>query len=261
MLDSPLPKTLERKLWRGIVEFDLLEPNDRILIGLSGGKDSIFLCYALSALRKLSAFPFEIAAITVDPGFSTSFDTNALSRMCEEFEIEFFLRITEIAQIVGDSRGNPCAQCAFFRRGVLNEFANEHGFNKLALAHHLDDAVHTFLLSIFHAGKLETMRPKIFQDRSGITVIRPLIYFREKDIVKGAKLHGFQPISIGCPMVGVGKRDEISDVVNRLSAEHPEVISKVVAAMRQGTQMALWPPKLSRQDMWKKYQTFWQKLK
>jgi tRNA 2-thiocytidine biosynthesis protein TtcA len=261
VLGSPLPKKLERKLWRAIVEFDLLEPNDRVLIGLSGGKDSIFLCYALSALRKHSVFPFEIAAITVDPGFSTSFDTTMLSRICEEFEIDFFLRKTEIAQIVDNFRGNPCAQCAFFRRGVLNEFANEHNFNKLALAHHLDDAVHTFLLSIFHAGKLETMRPKIFQDRSGITIIRPLIYFREKDIIKSAKLHGFQQIPSGCPMAGVSKRDEINEVVNRLSAEHPEVISKVVAAMRQETQVALWPPKLSRQDMWEKYQTFWQQLK
>jgi tRNA 2-thiocytidine biosynthesis protein TtcA len=261
VLDLPLPKALERKLWRGIVEFDLLEPNDRVLIGLSGGKDSIFLCYALTALRKYSVLPFEIAAITVDPGFSTSFDTNALSRMCEEFEIDFFLRKTEIAQIVSNSKGNPCAECAFFRRGVLNEFANEYGFNKLALAHHLDDAVNTFLLSIFHAGKLETMRPKIFQDRSGITVIRPLIYFREKDIVKSAKLHGFQPVSTGCPMAGISKRDEISEIVDRLSANHPEVVSKVVAAMRQGTQTALWPPKLTRQDMWEKYQAFWQKIK
>lgn len=260
-MDARLPKALERKLWRAIIEFDLLEPNDKVLIGLSGGKDSIFLCYVLSVLRNLSIFPFEIAAVTVDPGFSSSFDTDALARMCETFKIDFFVRKTEIAQIVDKFRGNPCAQCAFFRRGILNEFANEHGFNKLALAHHLDDAVHTFLLSIFHAGKLETMRPKIFQDRSGITLIRPLIYFREKDIIKGAKLHGFEAIPTGCPMAGISKRDEISEMVNKLSHQYPEVIPKVVAAMREGTQISLWPPKLSRQDMWEKYQAFWTKLK
>jgi tRNA 2-thiocytidine biosynthesis protein TtcA len=257
--DLMLPKALERKFWRGVIEFGLLEPNDRILIGLSGGKDSIFLCYVLSKFRKNLPFPLEIAAITIDPGFSTTFDTTALSRICEEFGIDFHLRKTQIAEIIKNSKDNPCAQCAFFRRGVINDFARTHGFNKLALAHHLDDAVHTFLLSILHSGKLETMRPKVFQDRSGITVIRPLIYFREKDIERNVKLYGFQPISTGCPVSGKSNRSRIKEIVNEISKEYPDVIGKVVAAMREGAPTSVWPPKLTREEMWQKYQAFWYK--
>lgn len=163
-------------------DFGLIEPNDRILIALSGGKDSLTLLYAMAILKKTLPCDFEIAALTLDMGFKN--DYTEVKAFCKSLEIDFNIIDSEIAQIIFEERKekNPCSLCARFRRGAINNWAKEHGYNKVALGHHMDDVLETFLMSLFYEGRLNTFAPKSYLDRSDVTVIRPLVYVLEYDI-------------------------------------------------------------------------------
>jgi tRNA(Ile)-lysidine synthase TilS/MesJ len=165
------------------MEFSMLGPGDRCLVGLSGGKDSAFLLYALAALRQTAPFQFDLAAATIDPMFDPNFPADRLRQLCESLGVPFFLEQSNFAQLAfAPSEQNPCPRCAYFRRGALNRIAKREGYNRLALAHHHDDAVETFLMSILYAGQIKTFTPVTQQERSELLVIRPLIYLRESQI-------------------------------------------------------------------------------
>ncbi|MCL2498697.1 MAG: tRNA 2-thiocytidine biosynthesis TtcA family protein, partial [Symbiobacteriaceae bacterium] len=184
-----LPKNYSRRIWRAIMEFEMLQPGDKVLVGLSGGKDSALLLFALKVLQQQTGYPFELGAVTVDAGFSSESYQDILTELCTALSVPlYYERHPELQEIVFDPqhRQNPCARCAFFRRGIINRIAVKEGYNKIALGHHLDDAVETFLMSILLAGKIETFTPVTSQDRSQVTVIRPLVLLREKEIT-GAK--------------------------------------------------------------------------
>jgi tRNA 2-thiocytidine biosynthesis protein TtcA len=251
MTDLSLPRTLTQKLLRAIREFDLIQPGDRVLVGFSGGKDSAFLLYALAILARHRVVPFELGALTVDLGFPAEFDLSRLQHFCRGLEVPLEVRRTEIAKYAFGAANpeGPCAACSFLRRGALNRFAAENGYNVVALAHHQDDAVETFLMSIVFSGQIKTFLPRTELERSGVVAVRPLVYFREAEIREALPLTGFTPAPNPCPLDGKTKRAEVKELLRNLSRDDPRIFSNVAAALREGRPLELWPAELSREEL------------
>jgi len=250
-----LPKRISRIIWRAIMEFSMLSPGDRCLVGLSGGKDSAFLLYALAALQRKAPFRFDLAAATIDPMFDPDFPAERLQALCEQLGVPFFLEQSNLAELAfASSRQNPCSRCAYFRRGALNRIATREGYSRLALAHHHDDAVETFLMGIFYNGQLQTFTPVTKQDNTGLLVIRPLIYLRESQIRATRRFFDWEPIPSCCPIDGKTSRSAVKGLLKTLEKENPAVFGNVSAAMRLPLEkIKLWPPQLSREAMQEKY--------
>ena len=173
------------KARRAAEDYDMIEEGDKIAVGLSGGKDSITLLYILATMRRFYPKKFEVVAITVDMGLEYDKDeVEALKKLCEELNVEYVIEPTEIGKIVFDVRKeqNPCSLCANMRRGALNNTAVKVGCNKIALGHHADDLIETLFLSLFYESRLSTFSPVTHLERKNVTVIRPMIYIREKEI-------------------------------------------------------------------------------
>ena len=250
-------KEVMSRIWRAIIEFELIQAHDRILIGLSGGKDSMFLTYALAHIRRHSAQPFTLGAFTIDTRFGEDFPAAELELFCKQLDIPFDSAPVDIPRAIASSRSaDACATCAFFRRGALNRIAHERGYNKVALAHHHDDAVETFIMSLFYAGRLKTFLPKTPQERSGVTIIRPLVYFREKEIIEHADRLGLQPLKNPCPYNGHTKRQEIKVLLHDWETKDPEYYRRFSAAMRAAESAELWPAEPSRYALKGKYLDF-----
>jgi tRNA(Ile)-lysidine synthase TilS/MesJ len=249
-----MPQLYFSKLMRAIVEFQLIEDGDNILIGLSGGKDSIFLAYALAMMQKRLKKAFKLGALTIDPMFGSAFDTVRIKAFCQELDIPYAVRQVDIAGTIQQQKGrNACFTCSYFRRGAVNRFAQENGYNKIAYAHHNDDAVETFLMSLLYSGQLETFTPKTYLDRTGLTVIRPLIYFREQETREAVKYHGFQPVKSPCPNDGHTIRQDVKELIARLEKEIPDLYDHLAAGMRQSALKELWPASKTRKEMQQTY--------
>ena len=178
-----LPQLYFSKLMRAITEFELINDGDKILIGVSGGKDSIFLAYVMAMLKKRLKINFELKALTINPMFSPDFDVNKIRGYITELEIPFETIDVDIAGTIEAQQGkDPCYTCAFFRRGAVNRYAKEQGCNKVAYAHHHDDAVETLFMGLLYSGQIHTFTPSTYLDKMDLTVIRPLVYFREEEI-------------------------------------------------------------------------------
>ena len=252
-----LPQLYFSKLMRAIVEFELIDDNDHILLGVSGGKDSIFLTYALAVMRERLKKNFTLTAMTVNPGFSKNFDTERIRRFCSSLDIPFETRNVDIAGIIEGQNGkDPCFTCAFFRRGAINRYAAEAGCNKIAYAHHHDDAVETFLMSLLYSGQLHTFTPKTYLDRTKLTVIRPLVYFREQEIRSAIPIHGFQPEQSPCPLDGHTIRQKVKELIQSLSRDNPMLYEHLAAGMRQSAVGELWPAAKTRDEMKAVYQNY-----
>ena len=258
--DTPkmrLPKNYARRIWRAIMEFGMLSAGDRVLVGLSGGKDSSLLLYALAHLRQQTGYPFEVAAATIDPGFAPQSFEAELRTLCDTLDVPFFYeRHEELAEVIFDPQSDqsPCARCAFFRRGMLNRIASDKGYNKLALGHHLDDAVETFLMNILYSGRMMTLMPVTPQDRSQTTVIRPLCLLREKEITGSRSFFPWQPLSSCCPREDVSQRAQVKALIRNLGADSPQLFDRLVHAMRRApSEVELWPPQASAADMRQHY--------
>ena len=255
-----LPQHYLSRLTRAILEFDMIADGDRILIGLSGGKDSSFLAFALAALQAIVPRKFELATITMDPMFTDDFDTAPIAEFCASLAIPSHFIKVNVAQTIEANKGkDPCFTCSLFRRGAINNFAVANGFNKIAYAHHHDDAVETFLMSILCSGQLTTFLPITYLDRTDLTVIRPLIYFRERELAATPRLHGFTPVASPCPLNGKTKRQEIKELIDRLASVDQAVYNHLTAAMRQSNKQSLWPPEPNRHELKQKHLHFWQK--
>jgi tRNA 2-thiocytidine biosynthesis protein TtcA len=257
-LTVELPQRMQRRLWRAVIEFDLLQPGDRVLVGLSGGKDSSFLLYGLASLRKDAPFDFELAALHVDQGFVEDFDVSPMEELCRRLEVSFHVKRTSIyTSAFNHESQNPCAQCAYLRRGFMNKYAREHGYNKVALAHHLDDAVETFLMSQLYSAQLETFMPSSYLDRMGITVIRPLVYFRENEIKTAGKKLALPTVDSPCPMAGRSKRAVVKKLLFELCRENKLVYNNLVTVMRAGVTPRQWPADLPKEQLRGKMEAFW----
>lgn len=257
-MNKTLPQHYYSRLWRAITEFGLIEAGDRILVGLSGGKDSIFLTYALALVREASPRPFELAAITLDPLFTADFDTAPIAAFCADLGIPYHTTRADIAGAIAQGGGkDPCFVCSYFRRAVINRFAVENGFNKIAYAHHHDDAVETFLMGLLYTGQLKTFQPNTRLDRTGLTVIRPLVYFREKEVRAAARYHGFAPLASPCPLDGKTKRQEVKELIRGWERTNKHVFRHLAAAMRESPATELWPPTPNRDELRAKHKAFW----
>lgn len=245
-----LPQLYFSKLMRAIVEFDMIQEGDSILIGVSGGKDSIFLTYALAIMKQRLKKNFSLSALTINPMFTSDFDTHRIKDFCDVLGITYDTVDVDIAgAIKSQSDKQPCFTCAFFRRGAMNRYAVEHGMNKIAYAHHNDDAVETFLMSLFYSGQLHTFTPSTYLDRTGLTVIRPLVYFREQEVREAVKYHGFTPIPSPCPHDGHTIRQEIKELIQKLELDIPDFYDHLASGMRQGALGELWPASKTRDEM------------
>ena len=256
-----LPQEYYSRLMRAIIEFDLIENDDRILIGLSGGKDSLFLTYALSFLKQHLRKNFSLGAITINPLFSQDFNLKPLENFCNDLNIPFHSQEVDIAGTIKEQNGkDPCFTCAFFRRGAINRFAKENNYNKIAYAHHNDDAVETFFMSLLYSGQLKTFLPKTYLDRMDLTVIRPLVYFREFELQETYKIHGLNPIASPCPINGKTKRQEVKDLIKNLEATTPDLYAHLASGMRGNSVIELWPATINRSVMKQKHTDFMKNL-
>lgn len=219
---------------KAVDEYHMIDEGDRIAVGVSGGKDSMLLLAALHHLSTYYPNHFEVEGITIDLGFE-GMDFAPIRQYCAEHGIPYTVEKTDIREIVFDIRKeeNPCALCSKMRRGALNNLINEHGCTKLALGHHFDDAVETFMLSLVFEGRLTCFRPVTYMDRSGVTQIRPLIYAGEQRVANVASILNLPVVENPCPMDKTSKRHEIKNVLREMSREYPDIKTKVFGAMQR----------------------------
>lgn len=222
------------KTKRAVEDFNMIDEGDKIAVGLSGGKDSITLLYALHYLQKFYKKHFEIMAITIHPG-TESFTTDKLKEICDELGIEYLVYNSNISDVVFKIRKeeNPCSLCANMRRGMLNSLAVEHGCNKIALGHHMDDVMETFLMSLLLNGRIHTFAPVTYLSRSNVKTIRPMIYVEEKLIRSVAKEKNFPVVNKCCPADGFTKRDYMKDMIRNLKKDIPRVRENLFGAIKR----------------------------
>lgn len=228
------------KLRRAVNDFELIQSGDKIAVGLSGGKDSITLLHLLKSYQRFSPEPFELIAITLDPGTGANFDN--LTKMCENLGVELHLIKTDIKEVVFDIRKekNPCSLCANLRRGALNDNAKKLGCTKVALGHHKNDAIETLLMSMFYEGRVSSFSPKTYLSRTDITVIRPMIYIDELEIKKLARNMNFPIVENPCPANGYTKREYMKDLTYRLEKEIPDLKKHLLGALMNTEQLNIW---------------------
>ena len=214
-------------------DFHLIESGDRIAVGVSGGKDSLLLLQALSLYRKFTHKDFSLFAITVTMGLEP-FDLSPVQSLCDQLEIPYIVRETEIGKIIFDYRKekNPCALCAKMRRAVLANACVESGINKLALGHHREDAIETLLMSLFNEGRFKTFHPITRLSRTGITVIRPMIYLPESHVRHMTKVLNLPVVSSPCPVNGKTSRADMEDLIRRMKRIFPEAPDRFLHALQ-----------------------------
>ena len=236
-------------LRRAVTQYHMIEEGDRIAVGVSGGKDSMALLAGLWRLRSFLGIDFTIHAITVDPKFSgTQTDLSPIRAFCEALEIPFHSIETDIGPIVFDIRKeeNPCSLCSRMRRGALTGLAEKLGCNKLALGHHLDDALETFVMNLLLEGRLYCFSPvtdmsvpdegisanaAAAQQNRSITVIRPLVYAREWEIRKAAEMSALPVVKMACPNDGVSSRQWAKEWLEEQEKQNPGVRQRIFGAM------------------------------
>lgn len=220
---------------KAIDEFHMIEDGDKIAVGISGGKDSLTLLYALHGLKRFYPAKFELEAITVDLGHP-GFDLSRISALCEELGIHYTVVKTDIAEIVFERRNetNPCSLCAKMRKGALNDAIKKLGCNKVAYAHHKDDIIETMLMSLLFEGRFHTFAPVTYLDRMDLTLIRPLMYMDEMDVIGFQNKYNLPVAKSHCPMDGYTKREYAKDLVRQLNKEHPGAKERMFTAICNG---------------------------
>ena len=210
-------------------DYHMIEPGDRVGVGVSGGKDSLVLLVLLAELKKY--VPFHLEAITIDMGLGM--DYSGIEAMCRELDVPYTIVKTEIGPIIFDYRKekNPCSMCAKMRRGALNQALLDRNLTKLALGHHYDDAVETFLMSLLYEGRISCFQPVTKLDRTGITQIRPMLYIHEKTVDNFARSAHLPVLQNRCPADKHTKREEIKELVYTLSQTYPDLKERVFGAM------------------------------
>ena len=228
---------------RAVDDYDMILDGDKVAVGVSGGKDSMLLLLALSHLRRFYPRRFELEAVTVELGFE-GMDFTPVKELCEELEVPYTCLRTDIKEVVFDVRreDNPCSLCAKMRRGAINDLIRQRGVSKLALGHHFDDAVETFMMSLLFEGRLSCFRPVTYLDRSGVTQIRPLIYCGEQKIANLAAQLNVPVVENPCPQDKASKRWEIKQLLKGMCADYPDMKSKIFGAM-QRMPLPGWEPK------------------
>jgi len=219
---------------RCVDDYGMIGQGETVAVGVSGGKDSMVLLCVLAELREYHPCNFKIHAVTLDMGIK-GMDLSPVEKLCKELNVPFTLKYSDIAGVVFDARKekNPCSLCATMRRAALCAMVNELGIKKIALAHHYDDAIETFLLSLLYEGRLHCFQPVTHLDRTDVTQIRPMLYIEEKSIVKFAEQQKLQIVKNPCPMNGESKREEIKTLLKTLKKDHKDIKSKLFGAIQR----------------------------
>lgn len=217
---------------RAVDDYSMIEEKDKIAIGISGGKDSLTLLYALHGLRRFYPLSFDIHAVTVDLGFE-NLNLCRIRELCDALEVEYTVVKTDIAQIIFEERReeNPCSLCAKMRKGALNQAIQEIGCNKIAYAHHKDDVVETMLMSLIFEGRFHTFAPVTYLDRMKLTVIRPLMYMNEADVIGFVHKYDVPVVKSPCPADGHTKREYVKNLLRSLNQENPGVKERMFTAV------------------------------
>lgn len=220
---------------QAINDFQMVQDGDKIAIGVSGGKDSLALLYALTGLQKFIPEKIQLVAVTVDLGFG-KFQTESVKELCKKLEIEYHVVKTQIADILKAKikEGSFCSLCAKMRKGALNNFAKELGCNKIAYAHHKDDFIETMLLSLLYEGQFFSFPPVKYFEEADITVIRPLIYILEKDIIGFQNKMNLQSVKNPCPFDKNTKRESVKKLLNQIQKENHQAKEKMFNAIMKG---------------------------
>ena len=217
---------------KAINDFGMIKAGDKVAVGLSGGKDSILTLITLAQLRKFYPEKFEVIAITLDMG-AEGFDVTSLKKLCEEYDVEYIVEKTHIKEIVFDIRKekNPCSLCANLRRGILYDTAKKYGCNKVALGHHMDDVMETFMMSLIYEGRVHTFLPITYLSRKDIYVIRPMIYTPESEIKHLVKKYGIEVVKNNCPANGETKRQYVKELIVGIAKENKGVRESIFGAI------------------------------
>ena len=220
---------------KAVDEYHLIQEGDHIAVGVSGGKDSLTLLYALYGLRRFYPRRFELSAISVDLGFE-HFDLSPVAALCRELDVPYEIVDSDISHILFDIRKetHPCSLCAKMRKGALNQAAKEMGCNKVAYAHHKDDIVETMLLSLIFEGRFYSFSPKTYLDRMELTVIRPIMFVDEKDVVGFRNKYHLPVVTSKCPVDGYTKRQYAKELLDMLDREHPGAKERMFHAILNG---------------------------
>lgn len=220
---------------RAVDDYHMIEENDRIAVGISGGKDSLALLYGLHGLMRFYPKKFEIHAVTVDLGFD-NLNLDKIKELCNQLEVPYTIVKTDIADVIFHQRKetNPCSLCAKMRKGALNEAIKTTGCNKVAYAHHKDDVIETMLMSLIYEGRFHTFSPVTYLDRMDLTVIRPLMYMQEADVIGFINKYDVPVVKNPCPADGHTKREYIKQLLRQLNLENPGVKERMFAAIQTG---------------------------
>ena len=220
---------------RAVDDYGMIEDGDRIAVGVSAGKDSLTLLCALAELRRFYPKRFELCAVTVDMGFDGA-DFSRIAALCKELSVEYHVIPTQISKIIFDVRKekNPCSLCAKMRRGALHNASKELGCNKVALGHHFDDVVETFMLNLFFEGRIGCFQPVTYLSRTDITLIRPMIYMPEKDVKYFSSRVELPVITSPCPADKNTEREEMKQLLASLERQNKGLRYRIFGAIQRG---------------------------
>jgi len=217
---------------KAVDTYHMINDGDKIAIGISGGKDSLTMLYALKGLQRFYPKKFELVAITVSLGFD-DFDLSSIESLCKELDVPYYIVKTDIGKIVFDDRkeSNPCSLCAKMRKGALNEKALELGCNKIAYGHHKEDIIETMMMSLFFEGRIYTFSPVTYLDRTGLFTIRPLMFIPEAEIKGFVRAVSAPIVKSPCPANGNTKREDMKNLLNELNHKMPNVSDRMFKAI------------------------------
>ncbi|WP_432407073.1 tRNA 2-thiocytidine biosynthesis TtcA family protein [Wukongibacter sp. M2B1] len=226
---------------KAIMDFNMIQDGDVVGVGVSGGKDSVALLYGLKLFQNFSPVKYELKALTLTLGFD-NFDLTPIEKMCDEINIEYIIKPTEIGNLVFEERRekNPCSLCSRFKRAALHNLCKDNSINKLALGHHSDDAIETLFLSMFYEGRIHTFNPVTYLSRKDLTMIRPMIYADEREIVRAIKRHGLPEVKSPCPADGNTKREYIKQSLMKLYKDIPYSKQNLLNALKNEKQLNIW---------------------
>lgn len=222
---------------RAVEEYRMIEDGDTVAVGVSGGKDSVALLAGLAGVRRFIGIDFTLKAVTLDNCFNgEEGDFSPIADLCGSLGVEYILRRTDIGQIIFGERGesNPCSLCARMRRGMLHDTAKANGCNKIALGHHFDDAVETFLMNLFNEGRIGCFSPVSYLSRKDLTMIRPLIFATEREVRNAVNRAGLPVVKSKCPVDGCTERQWTKEFLYDMEKTHPGITKRIFGAIRRG---------------------------
>ena len=229
-------QNLMSRMRAAMEKYNMIEEGDVVAVGVSGGKDSLALLYALAEMRRFYPVKYEVTAITADMTFfGEKTDFSEITALCESLNVRHIIRETELYHIIFETRKekNPCSLCARMRRGILHDMTKEHGCTKLALGHHMDDAAETFMMNLLSGGRMESFRPVTYLSRKDLTMIRPMILATEREVLSAARKMNLPTVESPCPMDKTSNRNEMKELLAELEKKYPSLKEKIIGGLQK----------------------------